>query len=147
MAWITRDGVVTHLNSDILECEVKWTLEIINTNKASGSDGIPVDLFRPKRWCYDSDALNMTANLENSALTTGLEKISFHSIPKKGNNQNIQTTIQLHSFHMGIGLCSKSFKLGLLQQYMNQELLHLQSEFQIVHRSYCQNSLDHGESK
>ena len=33
MAWITRDGVVTHLNSDILECEVKWTLEIINTKK------------------------------------------------------------------------------------------------------------------
>ena len=46
MAWITRDGVVTHLNSDILECEVKWTLEIINTNKASGSDGIPVDLVQ-----------------------------------------------------------------------------------------------------
>ena len=42
----SHDGVVTHLNSDILECEVKWTLEIINTNKASGSDGIPVDLVQ-----------------------------------------------------------------------------------------------------
>ena len=46
MAWITRDGVVTHLHSDILECELKWTLEIINTNKASGSDEILVDLFQ-----------------------------------------------------------------------------------------------------
>ena len=46
MAWITKDGMVTHLHSDILESEVKWTLEIINTNKASGNDGILVDLFQ-----------------------------------------------------------------------------------------------------
>ena len=41
-----HDGVITHLESDILECEVKWTLESITMNKASGSDGIPVDLFQ-----------------------------------------------------------------------------------------------------
>ena len=40
------DGVITHLESDILECEVKWVLGRINTNKASGSDGIPVELFQ-----------------------------------------------------------------------------------------------------
>ena len=40
------DDVVIHLQSDILECELKWTLEIINTNKASGSDEILVDLFQ-----------------------------------------------------------------------------------------------------
>ena len=41
-----RDGVITHLEPDILECEVKWTLESITTNKASGGDGIPVELFQ-----------------------------------------------------------------------------------------------------
>ena len=40
-----HDGVITHLEPDILECEVKWTLGSITTNKASGSDGIPVELF------------------------------------------------------------------------------------------------------
>ena len=40
-----HDGVITHLEPDILECEVKWTLESITTNKASGGDGIPVELF------------------------------------------------------------------------------------------------------
>ena len=55
----------------------------------------------------------MSANLENSAVATGLEKISFHSNPKEGQCQkNVQTTIQLLSFHMLTRLCSKSFKLG-----------------------------------
>ena len=40
-----RDGVITHLEPDILECEVKWALESITTNKASGGDGIPIELF------------------------------------------------------------------------------------------------------
>ena len=41
-----HDGVITHLEPDILECEVKWALESITTNKASGDDGIPVELFQ-----------------------------------------------------------------------------------------------------
>ena len=41
-----HDGVITHLESDILECEVKWALGSIKTNKVSGGDGIPVDLFQ-----------------------------------------------------------------------------------------------------
>ena len=41
-----HDGVITHLEPDILECEVKWTLGSITTNKASGGDGIPVELFQ-----------------------------------------------------------------------------------------------------
>ena len=41
-----RDGVITHLEPDILECEIKWALESITTNKASGGDGIPVELFQ-----------------------------------------------------------------------------------------------------
>ena len=85
-----HDGVITHLEPDILECEVKWALESITTNKASGGDGIPVELFQ----ILKDDAvkvlilaLNMPANLENSAVATGLEKGSFHSNPKEGQCQ------------------------------------------------------------
>jgi len=80
-----HSGVITHLEPDILECEVKWALRSITTNKASGGDGIPVELFHSKRWCCESAALNMPANLENSAVAIGLEKVSFIPIPKKNN--------------------------------------------------------------
>ena len=43
-----HDGVITHLEPDILECEVKWALGSITTNKASADDGIPAELFQPK---------------------------------------------------------------------------------------------------
>ena len=74
--------MITHLEPDILESEVKWALESITMNKASGGDGIPVELFQ----ILKDDAvkvLNMSANLENSAVATGLEKVSFHSNPKE----------------------------------------------------------------
>ena len=73
-----HDGVITHLEPDILECEVKWALESITMNKASGGDGIPVELFQilEDDNC-ESVALNMPANLENSAGATGLEKGQF----------------------------------------------------------------------
>ena len=58
--------------------EVKWALGSITTNKASGGDGISVELSQIKRGCCESAALNMPANLENSAVATGLEKVSFH---------------------------------------------------------------------
>ena len=74
------------LEPDILECEVKWALESITLNKASGGDGIPVELIsNRKRQCCESAALNMPANLENSAVATGLVKVSFIPIPKKEN--------------------------------------------------------------
>ena len=72
-----HDGVITHLEPDILECEVRWALESITTNKASGGDGIPVEVFQ----ILKDDADNMSANLENSAVAIGLEKVSFHSNP------------------------------------------------------------------
>ena len=72
--WNNHDGVVTHLESDILECEVKWALGSITTNKASGGDGITVKLFQILKDNAVSDAINRSANLENSAGTTGLEK-------------------------------------------------------------------------
>ena len=73
-----HDGVITPLEPDILKCEIKWALESITMNKASGSDGILVELFQ----ILEDAALNMSANLENSAAATGLEKVSFHSNPK-----------------------------------------------------------------
>ena len=83
-----HDGVITDLEPDILECEVKWALESITRNKASGGDGIPVELFQ----ILKDDAvaaLNMPASLENSAAATGLEKVSFHSDPKERQCQRM----------------------------------------------------------
>ena len=86
-----HDGVITHLETDILEHEVKWALGSITTNKASGGDGISVELFQ----ILKDDAvkvlkvLNMAANLENSAVATGLEKVCFHSNLKEGQYQRI----------------------------------------------------------
>ena len=77
--------MITNLEPDILECEVKWDLESITTNKASGDDGIPVELFQ----ICESAALNMPANLENSAVATGLEKVSFHSNSKERQCQRM----------------------------------------------------------
>ena len=72
--------MITHLEPNILECEVKWALRSITMSKASGGDGIPVELFQILK---DDAALNMPANLENSVVVTGLEKISFHSNHKE----------------------------------------------------------------
>ena len=83
-----HDGLITHLEPDILECEVKWALESITTNKASRGNGIPVELFQ----ILKDDAvkvLNVPANLENSAVATGLEKVSFHSNPKERQCQRM----------------------------------------------------------
>ena len=76
---------ITCLEPDILECEVKWALESITMNKASGSDGIPVELFQILKDDPESEsaALNMPAILENSAVATGLEKVRFHSNTKE----------------------------------------------------------------
>ena len=84
-----HDGVITHLESDILECKVKWALGSITTNKASGGDRILAELFQ----ILKDDALkvlhSMPANLENSAVATGLEKVSFHSNPKERQCQRM----------------------------------------------------------
>ena len=82
--------MITHLEPDILECEVKWALGNITMNKASGGDGIPVELFQ----ILKDDAVkmlhsNIPANLENSAVATGLEKVSFHSNPKERKCQRM----------------------------------------------------------
>ena len=84
-----HDGVTAYLEPDILECEFKWALESITTNEASGGDGIPVELFQILKDDAVSVALNMPANLENSAVATGLEKVSFHSNPKERQCQRM----------------------------------------------------------
>ena len=91
--------MITYLEPNILECEVKWALGNITTNKASGGDGIPVELFQ----ILKDDAVNvlhaMSVNLKNSVVATGLEKVSFHSNPKERQCQSVQTTSQLLSSH------------------------------------------------
>ena len=73
-----HDGVITHLEPDILEWEVKWAFGSITTNKDSGGGGIPAKLFQVLK----NDAVKVPANLENSAVATGLEKVSFQFSPK-----------------------------------------------------------------
>ena len=84
-----HDGVITHLEPDILECEVKWALECITTNKASGGDGIPVELFQ----ILKDDALKVLRSIcqqiWKTAVATGLEKVSFHSNPKERQCQRM----------------------------------------------------------
>ena len=84
-----HNGLITHLEPDILECEIKWALGSITMNKASGGDAIPDELFQ----IVKDDAVkvlhSLSANLENSAVATGLEKVSFHSNPKESQCQRI----------------------------------------------------------
>ena len=79
-----HDIVITQLEPGILKCKVKWALGSIATNKAKRGDGIPVALFQILN-DDETAALNMRAHLENSVVATGLEKVCFVLIPKKGN--------------------------------------------------------------
>ena len=91
MTWITTMVcVITNLESDILGCKARRALGSITTNKASGGDGIPADLFKIlKHDAVKSASVNMPANLENSAVATGLENINFNSNPKEGQCQRM----------------------------------------------------------
>ena len=96
-----HDGVITHLEPDILEFEVKWVLGSITTNKASGGDGIPAELFQILKTMllkcctqYDSKFGKL-----NSGHRTGKGQFSFQS-QGKTMPKNVQTTAQLHSSHV-----------------------------------------------
>ena len=84
-----HDGVTTHLEPDILEYEVNGALGSITMNKASGGDGILVDLFQILKDASVKMLQYMPANLENSAVATGLEKVNFHSNPKERQCQRM----------------------------------------------------------
>ena len=100
---VNHDGVITHthLEPDILECEVKWALESITTNKASGGHGIPVELFQ----ILKDDAVQVLHSICQQIWNIqqwpqDWKRSVFISIPKKSNAKNAQTITQLHSSHM-----------------------------------------------
>ena len=94
------DGVITHLEPDILECQLKWALGSITSNKASEDDGIPVELFQVLK----DDALKCCTHYArkfgklSSGHRTGKGQFSFQS-QRKARLKNAQTTTQLHSSH------------------------------------------------
>ena len=96
-----HDGVITHLEPDILEYEVKWALENITKKKASGGDGIPVELYQ----ILKDDAVKVLHSSASkfgklsSGHRTGKGQFSFQS-QRKAMPKNAQTTAQLHSSHM-----------------------------------------------
>ena len=117
-----HDGVITHLEPDILECEVKWALESITMNKASGGDGISVELFQ----ILKDDAVKVLHSTCQKIWKTqqwpqNLKKSVFIPISKKGNAKEC-------SNYRTIALMSHASKIMLkilqarLQQYMNREL-------------------------
>ena len=96
-----HNGVITHLKPDILECEVKWALESITTNKASGGDGILVELFQTLK----DDAMKVLHSICQQIWKTqqrpqDWKRSVFIPIPRKAMPKNAQTTAQLHSSHM-----------------------------------------------
>ena len=76
-----HDGVITLLEPDILECEVKWALGSITTNKASGGDGIPVEPFQILKDGAVKVLHSICQQIWETAVATGLEKVSFRSNP------------------------------------------------------------------
>ena len=121
--------MITHLEPDILECEVKWALESITTNKASGGDRIPVELFQILR----DDAVKVLHSVGQQIWKTqqwpqDWKKSVFIPIPKKGNTKEC-------SNYRTIALISHISKVMLkilqarLQQYMNRELSDVQAGF------------------
>ena len=122
------NDVITHQEPEILECEVKWALGSITKNRARGGDGICWAISNPERWHCESAALNMSANLATSAVATGLEKVSFHSNPKKRQCQRMLKlcTIALISYASKVMV---KILQARLQQYVNCELPDVQAGF------------------
>ena len=139
--------MITHLEPDILECEVKWALESITTNKASGSDGIPVELFQ----ILKDDAIKVLHSICQQIWKTQLWpqdwKMSvFIPIPKKGNAKEC-------SNYRTIALISHAGKVMLkilqarLQQYVNCELPDVQAGFRKGEESEIKLPTPSGSSK
>ena len=135
-----QDGVITHLEPDILECEVKWALESITTNKASGGDGIPVELFQ----ILKDDAVKVLHSICQQIWKTqqwpqGWKRSVFIPIPKKGNAK------ECSNYHT-IALISHASKvmLKILQARLQQCWFWKRQRNQ---RSDYQHPLDHGKSK
>ena len=124
-----HDGVITHLQPDILECEVKWVLGNITMNKASGGYRIPVELFQ----IVKDDAVKVLRSICQQIWKTqqwpqDWKKSIFIPIPKKGNVKQCSNfrTISLISHASEVML---KILQARLQQYVNQELLDVQAGF------------------
>ena len=124
-----HNGVITHLEPDILECEVKWALGNITRNKASGGDGIPVELFQ----ILKDDAVKVLHSTCQQVWKTQQQpqdrkRSVFIPIPKKGNAKECSNycTIALISHTSEVML---KILQARLQQYMNRELPDVQAEF------------------
>ena len=124
-----HDGMITHLEPDILEWEVKWALESITTNKASGGDGIPAELFQ----ILKCDAVKVLHSIcqqiwKIQQWPQGWKRSVFIRIPKKGNAKEC-------SNYRTIALISHARKVMLkilqarLQQYMNRDVPDVQAGF------------------
>ena len=101
--------MITHVEPDILECEVKWALRIITTNRANGGDGIPVELFQIRK----DDAVKVLHSICQQIWKTqqwpqDWKRSVFISIPKKRKAmpKNVQTTAQLHSVQFSCSVVS-----------------------------------------
>ena len=110
---VNHDGVITHTESDILECKVKWALGSITMNKASGSDGIPVELFQ----ILKGDAVKVLHSICQKIWKTqqwpqDWKRSVFIPIPKKGNAKECSTTTKLHSSQTLAVECSKFSQPG-----------------------------------
>ena len=108
-----HDDVITHLDPDILECAVKWALESTTTNKASGGDGIPVELFQILKMMLRKCCTQYANKFGkfSSGHRTGKGQFSFQ-FQRKAMPKNAQTTAQLHSSHTLLKECSKFSKSG-----------------------------------
>ena len=124
-----HDGVITHLEKDILECEVKWALESITMSKASGGDGIPVELFQTLK----DDAVKVLHSICQHIWKTQQwpqhwKRSFFIPVPKKGNAKEC-------SNYCTIALISHASKVMLkilqarLHQYMDCELPDVHADF------------------
>ena len=119
--------MITNLEPDILECEVKWALESITTNKASGGDGIPVELFQ----ILTDDAVKVLHSICQQIWKThqwpqGWKRSVFIPIPKKGNAKECSNYYKIALISHGSKVMLKILQ-ARLQQYMNCELTDVQA--------------------
>ena len=141
--------MITHLETDILECEVKWALESITVNKVTGSDGIPVELFQILK--DDVKVLHSICQQiwKTQQWPQDWKRSVFTPISKKGNDKEC-------SNYRTIALVSHARKIMLkilqarLQQYVNCELLDVPACFtksRGTRDQICQHPMDHIKSK
>ena len=123
------DGMITHLEPDILECEVKWALESITMNNASESDGIPVELFQ----ILKDDVVKVLHSICQQMWKTqqwpqDWKRSVFIPVPKKGNAKDYSDSCKI-ALISHTGKVMFKFLQARIQQYVNHELPDVQTGF------------------